>query len=145
MAIYPVKFLLYSWAARLMLVVIVARQTDPFCSSSQAEKNLQQRPISVCCLLNCGWLILFSTSLCKVNPTRTKAKISVTTYILHEVAKMQQKQNVSPNALYGNQWADGGPWGVIEWVCFTTRWHSSLLKRILPPPPRAAGGRNVEI
>lgn len=42
MALYPVKFLLNSWEARLMLVVIVARQTDPFCSSSQGEKNLQQ-------------------------------------------------------------------------------------------------------
>lgn len=41
---------------------------------------------------------------------------------------MQQKQNVSPDDLYGNQWADGGPWGVSEWVCFTTRWHSCLLK-----------------
>lgn len=29
--------------------------------------------------------------------------------------------------------AGGGPWGEIEWVCFTSRWHSCLFKRLLPP------------
>lgn len=66
-----------------MLVAVVPRQTYPFCISSQGQKNLRQRAVSVCGLLNWGCFILFPISLGKINPARTKAKISITTYIPH--------------------------------------------------------------
>jgi len=61
-----------------MLLVTVPRQTDPF--SPQGQKTLGQRAISARCLLDCGWLVLFSVSLRKINPARTEARISVTTH-----------------------------------------------------------------